>query len=109
MIHALHYWQAAQTALDHLPLFDPGDPTPKPEKIAPTVFNFDRIKGLLTYGVAPVLGVLIGLFIMALANTGQMSRVTKIAIIAIIGLGFVGGATILMAIGEPAMRAVFGG
>jgi hypothetical protein len=104
----IYYLLAIHAAIDHLPLLAP-DPSPPPAgNVSDTVVNFDRLKKIGTFGVAPVLGVFIGISILALANTGQMSRVTKIALIAMVGLGFVGGATVLMAIGEPAMRAVFG-
>lgn len=86
-------------------------PTPAPTLGPPQAPNLDTgfggIKSVLQWGVAPVIGVVVGILIMSRSRLGEMSKALTTAAIAFVGILFVGGAVTFIAWGDDIL-ALFG-
>jgi hypothetical protein len=86
---------AAQAALAVAP-----DPAPKD-------INTDGVLTFVASKIAPILLAVIGIIFIGRASKGEISRVVTSSAIAIIGLGFIAGATTLFFVGDSLIKLMF--
>jgi uncharacterized membrane protein len=80
-------------------------PSPSP---SPTpVINTNGIMGAITKYVVPLLLAALGVVFISRAGKGEMSRVLTSSAIALIGLGFIAGAGLLLAFGGRLADLIF--
>jgi small-conductance mechanosensitive channel len=69
--------------------------------------NTDGIIGFFLSKIAPILLAILGLIFIARANKGEVSRVLTSSTIAILGIAFIAGAVILVAVGNGLVDVLF--
>ncbi|WP_030144234.1 hypothetical protein [Glycomyces sp. NRRL B-16210] len=69
--------------------------------------NTSGIIGFFLSKIAPILLAILGLIFIARANKGEVSRVLTSSTIAIIGIAFIAGAVVLVAVGNGLVDVLF--
>ncbi|WP_112139357.1 hypothetical protein [Glycomyces dulcitolivorans] len=69
--------------------------------------NTQGIIGFFLSKIAPILLAILGLIFIARANKGEVSRVLTSSTIAIIGIAFIAGAVVLVAVGGGLVDVLF--
>jgi hypothetical protein len=103
--HAMLQFLAHHVLTDHVL----ADPTPVPSPTpAPKGVNTDGILGFIFTKITPIILGLLGLLFVARANKGEVGKVLTSSTIALIGLGFMAGATTLFFAGDYFVKLIFG-
>lgn len=74
----------------------------------PGGINTEGVVGFLASRIAPILLAVLGVIFIGRASRGQISQVLTSSAIAVIGLGFIAGATVLFVFGENIINLIFG-
>jgi hypothetical protein len=82
------------------------EPTPSP--VPSPVLNTNGIVSFIATKVTPILLAALGVIFISRAGKGEMSRVLTSSAIAIIGLGFIAGATLLFLFGKHLVNLILG-
>lgn len=70
--------------------------------------NTEGVVSFLASKIAPILLAVLGVIFIGRASRGQISQVLTSSAIAIIGLAFIAGATVLFVFGENIIKLIFG-
>lgn len=80
-------------------------PTPDP---APSGdLNTGKVVSFMASKIAPILLAILGVIFIGRASRGEISRVLTSSAIAIVGLSFIAGATLLFLVGDSIIRLLF--
>jgi hypothetical protein len=79
---------------------------PAPEPAPPTI-NTEGVVTFIASKIAPILLGVLGVIFISRAGKGEMSKVLTSSAIAIIGLAFIAGATVLFLFGKSLVDLVF--
>jgi hypothetical protein len=97
------FGEAVRSFAEAFPLVPAGEAEPDPGGI-----NTEGVVGFLASRIAPILLAVLGVIFIGRASRGQISQVLTSSAIAIIGLGFIAGATVLFVFGENIINLIFG-
>ncbi|THV41405.1 hypothetical protein [Glycomyces buryatensis] len=75
--------------------------------VASAEINTSGIIGFFLSKIAPILLAILGLIFIARANKGEVSRVLTSSTIAILGIAFIAGAVVLVAVGGGLVDVLF--
>jgi hypothetical protein len=82
-------------------------PSPSPSNEPAPSINTSGVVGFLATRIAPILLAGLGVIFISRAGKGEMSRALTSSAIAIIGIGFIAGATLLFAFGKSIVDLIF--
>ena len=77
------------------------------ETPTPSEINTDGIVSFFGTKIAPILLAILGIIFIGRASKGEVSKVLTSSAIAVIGLVFIAGATVLFFVGESLFKIVF--
>lgn len=69
--------------------------------------NTEGVVSFLASTIAPILLAVLGVIFIGRASKGEISRVLTSSAIAIVGLAFIAGATVLFLVGDNIIRLLF--
>ena len=79
---------------------------PAPEPAPPTI-NTEGVVTFIASKIAPILLAVLGVIFISRAGKGEMSKVLTSSAIAIMGMAFIAGATVLFLFGKSLVDLVF--
>lgn len=79
-------------------------PTPAPE---PGSINTNEVVSFFASKIAPILLAVLGVIFIGRASRGEISKVLTSSAIAIVGLAFIAGATVLFFVGDSLIKLLF--